>query len=100
MDRRAGTDRSPRPPSAPADLAIVARDHADLETCEHELEILEGPGGTLWRYFRAIRLLETTPDKGGASIEANRLLSEIEAARPSWQQCNVLRSIQCDVLIV
>lgn len=76
-----------------ADLAVIARDYDDLENCERELEVQEGPGGTLWRYVRAIRLLETTPDKAGTPLEINRLVSEIEATRPSWQLIKIVRGV-------
>lgn len=76
-----------------ADLAIIARDYDDLENCERELEVQEGPGGTSWRYVRVIRLLETTPDKAGTPLEINRLVSEIEATRPSWHLIKIVRGV-------
>ncbi|MBI3864317.1 MAG: tetratricopeptide repeat protein [Planctomycetia bacterium] len=83
---------------AAADLAFVARDYADLENCEHELEVVEGPSGTLWRYFRAIRLLDAATSNAGAVQEANRLLSEIDSTRPSWPLSNVLRGMLAERL--
>ena len=74
-----------------ADLALMAGDHADLRDCERQLETLEGPSGTLWRFVQAVRLLESDKDLPDAIRQANRLAGEIETARPSWPQARVLR---------
>ncbi|HTI51720.1 MAG TPA: tetratricopeptide repeat protein [Planctomycetaceae bacterium] len=81
-----------------ADLALMAGDLDELHVYEFELKAFDesgslgGPIGALWRYFRAIRLLEKNrgnrqPDLG----EARRLLTEIETLRPSWPQIWLLR---------
>jgi|GEM_PF-6637855 len=77
-----------------ADLAIVADDPADLEKCEIEVKDVEGEdSGTLWRYFRAVRLLDTAGENSNGVAEAESLLAEIKTARPAWPQINVLRGI-------
>ena len=73
------------------DLAILAQDYRDLEACEEELEALEGQAGSYWRYFRAVRLLETEKDDLDAVRQANPLLSEIQTIRPSWPLSRLLR---------
>src|SRR4029077_8504126 len=63
----------------------------DLQECEDELAGLEGPNGTLSRYFQAVRLLETRGDVQEAARQADQLLSEIDAVRPHWPQSRLLR---------
>lgn len=74
-----------------ADLAILAEDHSDLQKCEDELKVLEGPAGSYWRYFRAVRLLESEKDGVEAVRMANPLLVAIQAIRPSWPLTRLLR---------
>jgi tetratricopeptide (TPR) repeat protein len=74
-----------------ADLAIVGGDLSELEACEHEVQTVEGRTGTLWRYCRAMRLLETTSDKRSGHTESRRLLKEIDATRSNWPLSEVLR---------
>lgn len=75
-----------------SELALIAGDIARLQECDSALEALEGPNGTLWRYYRALRLLEDKP--GGSSAkqsEAAVLATQIEGLRPSWPDSLVLR---------
>ena len=74
-----------------ADLALVAGDETDLKDCETELQALEGAASSLWRYVQALRGLAPPADPLDAVRQANRLLGEIEAARPGWPQALVLR---------
>jgi tetratricopeptide (TPR) repeat protein len=80
------------------DLALLAGDLDEIHHYEIELKAFDeagslgGPVGALWRYFRAIRLLEKNrgnrqPDLG----EARRLLTEVETLRPTWPQIWLLR---------
>jgi tetratricopeptide (TPR) repeat protein len=74
-----------------ADLAILAEDEHDLKECEDELEALEGPTGSYWRYYRAVRLLTSERDDLEAVRQANPLLTAIQAIRPSWPPTRLLR---------
>lgn len=76
-----------------ADLALMAGDATDLQRCESELTELEGPIGTLWRYFRALRLLDDGHNANGKPDlqQASQLLGEIEGLRPAWPNTYVLR---------
>jgi tetratricopeptide (TPR) repeat protein len=74
-----------------ADLAVMAGDDQELKECEDSLRELEGPAGSLWRYVRAIRTLESGSDSIEAARQANHLLEEIQSTRPAWPQTFVLR---------
>jgi tetratricopeptide (TPR) repeat protein len=76
-----------------ADLAIVAGDFAELDACERELEVVEGPAGVMWRFCRAVRLLENASDTRAGQLEAAQLLNEIDAARPNWPLSLVLQGL-------
>jgi tetratricopeptide (TPR) repeat protein len=74
------------------DLALMAGDHADLRECERQLKPVEGPAGTLWRFIQAVQLLESSKDEVPDAVRrANKLVGEIETARPSWPLARVLR---------
>ena len=73
------------------DLALMAGDHADLSECERQLKTVEGPAGTLWRFIQAIQLLESSQEVPDAVRQANKLVGEIETARPNWPLARVLR---------
>ncbi len=75
-----------------AELALESRDLPDLERWESKLHEQEGDDGSLWRYFRAQRLIaaaKNTEDPGNK--EAQRLTTEILAKRPSWAAGYVLQ---------
>ena len=61
-----------------ADLALMAGDHADLRDCERQLEAVEGPAGTLWRFVRAVQSLESGKDVPDEIRQANKLAGEIK----------------------
>jgi tetratricopeptide (TPR) repeat protein len=74
-----------------ADMAILAGDFQDLQTCEEDLQALEGESGSYWRYYRAVRLLEAEKDDLEAVRKANPLLTAIQAIRPSWPPARLLK---------
>ena len=74
-----------------ADLALMAGDQPELRDCEKQLETVEGPEGTLWRFVKAVRGLESDKDVPEAIKQAIKLVGEIESARPSWPLARVLR---------
>jgi len=68
-----------------ANLAYQAGDLNELESCERRLREVEGPGGTLWKYFQGLRLVATATsaaDEGLATAE--QLQAEIQTSRPTW----------------
>ncbi|MFN0054094.1 MAG: tetratricopeptide repeat protein [Planctomycetales bacterium] len=75
-----------------ADLAIMAADLTDLKVIENEVAELEGGAGALSKYLHAIRMLEVpTQDREGVVRDANKLVEEIETARPSWANKYLLK---------
>lgn len=75
-------------------LAQVAADDRDwkaLEEIETRLKKIEGDDGTLWRDYRARRLLTVSTDLDDPNFrEADRLVRELAALRPTWQRRYVL----------
>ena len=76
-------------------LALVEGDDGDLERWDTELERIEGSEGSLWRYFRARRLLLGGPMKTDDPrlIAAADLQRQIESQRPSWPSAQLLQGI-------
>jgi tetratricopeptide (TPR) repeat protein len=75
-----------------AELAWTARDWASLERYEKKLRDLEGEDGTLWRLFRAHRLLEQTSDiRDPRYREIAKLADELQTLRPKWPSRYALR---------
>src|SRR5581483_449795 len=70
------------------------RDWKALEETETRLKTIEGNDGTLWRAFRARRLLVESSEVDDPRLhEAERLVREIANLRPSWQRRYVLQGV-------
>jgi exosortase len=75
-----------------AQILADDRDWKALEAVENSLKKIEGEEGTLWRAYRARRLLvQSTELDDPQSHEAERLVREIANLRPSWQRRYVLQ---------
>jgi exosortase len=76
-------------------LAQVLADDRDwkaLEEIENRLKKIEGDDGTLWRAYRARRLLAESNELDDPQLrEAERLTREIAGLRPTWQRRYVLQ---------
>ncbi len=75
-----------------ADLAVLAGDLDELRECGKQVETLEGPDGTLWRFVKSIHLLEAEQEGNDAVHQANRWAAEIEISRPTWPPLKLLRA--------
>ena len=77
-----------------AEMADDVGRHEDLQHWEQLLRELEGPSGSYWRYYRAVRLLkqEKTPDSPGFQ-EAVGLQAEVASLRPDWPAAHLLNAI-------
>lgn len=73
-----------------AELAMETNDLAALKKHAGQLEELEGPDGSFWRYYRAIALaLESTP--GDRDFRrAVELHAQVQRERPSWPNARYL----------
>jgi predicted Zn-dependent protease len=68
-----------------AERAAIERDDKSAEHWETLLWNAEGPDGSLWRFVRARRLLESVEANDDPRFaEAGRLQHEISRIRPSW----------------
>lgn len=68
-----------------AERAAIEHDESSAQRWERLLWETEGPEGSLWRYVRARRLLETAQNAADPRFtEAGRLQHEISRIRPSW----------------
>ncbi len=77
-----------------AQLAIEERDWGEVAACETQLRRLEGSEGTLWRYLRALRLLESSASPAPAEIqEAGQLAERIQTQRHTWAAGHVLSAM-------
>jgi exosortase len=77
-----------------AQIAADERDWKALEEIEARLHKIEGDDGTLWRDFRARRLLTQSTDLDDPLFrEADRLVRELAALRPTWQRRYVLQGV-------
>jgi tetratricopeptide (TPR) repeat protein len=72
------------------DKALERGDTAEMDNLVAELQRIEGPDGTLWRYARA-RDLVTRAQKGAAQdLQAiQELLQVVAAKRPTWARVHV-----------
>lgn len=72
------------------DLALATTESAQLDRWITQLKGLEGPDGTLWRFYRAQLLLREVLEQPKAEnvkakvAEARQLQSEIQKLRPTW----------------
>src|SRR5439155_13500393 len=75
------------------DLALQARDEAELRRTLGEIRTIEGDG-PLWHYGEAARLilLARRGDKGNRLDEARRHLGEATALRPAWSRVPLLQA--------
>lgn len=77
-----------------AELACGAADWDESQVAEQQLRELEGPAGTRWRYFKALRLLETAQGSTDKAVEeAAKLQQESQEVRPAWAQGYHLRGL-------
>jgi len=90
-----------------AEMALEARDFDQLTRWEEQLIELEGERGSLWRYYRAERLLFEvkanedfhmleavrlqTKNEDSHMVEAVQLQTELEGLRPSWAPTYLLK---------
>ena len=77
-----------------AQILADDRDWKALEDVETRLKKIEGDDGTLWRAYRARRLLVESNELDDPQFrEAERLVREIAGLRPSWQRRYVLQGV-------
>ncbi len=67
-----------------AELALQKKDFADLEQRELALQAIEGADGSLWRFFRGMRLASKASSNSVSFQEAARIQQELEGLRPAW----------------
>jgi Flp pilus assembly protein TadD len=68
-----------------ADRALSRHDYDRLAEYDQALRELEGNEGALWRFYRAMRLVNQPNDAQDESFaQAVRLHSELQALRPLW----------------
>jgi tetratricopeptide (TPR) repeat protein len=67
------------------DLAQQAGDDAAMDRCLGEMQAIEGPEGSLWRYGKVSRLVRQV-QKGNKELlpEARALLADLGKRRPTW----------------
>lgn len=74
-----------------AELATDTKDPQEIRKWEDRLLELEGPRGTSWRYYRAVRLLaESAGQKGAALPELVSLQADLQKRRPAWPKTLIL----------
>ena len=96
-------EADPSKPSEPVILAFITQlvEHAlekqdigEAKRWEDELRNIEGVDGSLWRYYKARRLLA---EAGGVYdpklTEAEKLQAEILTLRPSWSSAHILNAL-------
>jgi exosortase len=77
-----------------AQIVADERDWKTLEEIEARLKKIEGDDGTLWRDYRARRLLSQSTDLDDPLFrEADRLIREMGTLRPTWQRRYVLQGV-------
>lgn len=77
-----------------AQLAIEQQDWQEVLGCERALQELEGRVGTLWRYLRAVRLLESVASPSAEALdEAGQLADYLQTQRHAWATGHVLGGI-------
>jgi Flp pilus assembly protein TadD len=74
-----------RPLERLADLSLSRHEYDLLAQYELALNDVEGSNGTLWRFYRAMRLVnQATEARDEQFAQAIRLHSELQALRPAW----------------
>jgi predicted Zn-dependent protease len=67
------------------ELAFQQKDYEEVQRREKQLQDIEGKEGTLWRYYRARRLLsQSKSTKDATFAQAVQLQAELESRRPNW----------------
>ncbi|HJT36125.1 MAG TPA: tetratricopeptide repeat protein, partial [Pirellulales bacterium] len=90
--------KNPRLVQLLAELAWEQQDLESLEVNERRLQELEGPEGTVWRFFRGLRLSAGSPEPDDARLAtAVKLQAEIEQARPQWPAAYLLKGRLAEV---
>lgn len=75
------------------ELSLDTQNLKEAEQREQQLQTLEGENGTLWRWFRARRLLQLDIQTHSGSVaEVQRLVNELESRRPAWRETYILRA--------
>ncbi|MFO0947846.1 MAG: tetratricopeptide repeat protein [Planctomycetota bacterium] len=86
-------EKNPKDWQSNWDLALAAIERGDekeLLAREKELEGIEGPEGTLWRYARVQRLILESRNLGPAGLERlSELARQLNARRPDWAMSRV-----------
>lgn len=79
------------------DFALDVHDFGNAFECERRFVELEGEAGTLWRYYRARRLMLQADDaKDERFLQAMRLQQELSTMRPSWPRSHLLKAQLAD----
>ncbi len=69
------------------DLALLSNDDSRLEVVLREIRRLEGENGTVWRYGKAVWLVNRGQKGDKAALEEARpLLAAVAAQRPTWSR--------------
>lgn len=90
--------KNPRTLQLLAELAWEQQDLDSLEVNERRLQELEGPEGTLWRFFRGLRLSAGSSEPDDARLAAAvKLQAGIEQARPQWPAVYLLKGRLAEV---
>jgi tetratricopeptide (TPR) repeat protein len=92
-----GDSRNPRPLQLLLELASDSGDLTAIERWQQQLQDLEGPEGTSWRFYRGQILIRraaeaSAPNAAGLLKEAEQLQQEIERLRPAWAPGYVLKA--------
>ena len=75
-----------------ASMALAGRDWKSLEKYESWLQTSEGDDGTVWKSFRAQRLLATSTSVDDKQFqEAVSLIDSIVRERPRWSKAHYLQ---------
>jgi exosortase len=75
-----------------ANVAWLGQDWKELEKCENWLKTIEGNDGTIWRSYRAQRLLANASSVGSEEFQAAS--AEVDAIvrdRPRWSKAQFLK---------
>jgi tetratricopeptide (TPR) repeat protein len=75
-----------------ADLALSRQDFSRLAELDAILEAIEGSNGTLWRFYRAMRLIRQAEDGNDPRFaQATKLHNELQSLRPAWSSTLYLK---------
>jgi tetratricopeptide (TPR) repeat protein len=67
------------------EIALVNGEFVAAEQWESQLQAVEGPRGTLWRLYRAVRLIETFDESDQPHAdELSALIEQLQQQRPQW----------------